>query len=120
MLSLDTYRNRVTNKIVAYPTGNLHQWAMVNLGKVIITGLDLSADGNIHLSKTSNLLLGVNYTYQSALDKTDPSKSTYNQIIHPRHLIRPCSTASPWFDMAYTLWVVKDTKWLQQQRVSNE
>ena len=106
MLSLDTYRNRVTNKIVAYPTGNLHQWAMVNLGKVIITGLDLSAEGNIHLSKTSNLLLGVNYTYQSALDKTDPSKSTYNhQIIYtPRHSGSARAVLHlPWFDMAYTL-----------------
>src|SRR5690554_1554180 len=104
--TLDAYRNRVHNKIVAYPTGNLHQWAMLNLGKVAITGVDLSVEGSIHLTRATTLLAGANYTYQSALDKSDPSRSTYNhQVAYtPRHsgsgraLLR-----LPWLDVAYTL-----------------
>jgi len=77
-LTLDAYRNQVKNKIVAFPTGNLHQWAMMNLGKVSITGIDLSLEGVIALPRQSQLHLSGNYTFQSALDKTDPKKSTYN------------------------------------------
>ncbi len=104
--TLDAYRNRVHNKIVAYPTGNLHQWAILNLGKVAITGVDLSSEGSIRLTPTTILLAGANYTYQSALDKSDPSRSTYNhQIIYtPRHSGSGRLVLHlPWLDLAYTL-----------------
>lgn len=104
--TLDAYRNRVHNKIVAYPTGNLHQWAMQNIGKVAITGMDLSTEGTLHLSPGTTLLAGANYTYQSALDKSDPSRSTYNhQIIYtPRHSGSGRLVLHlPWLDLAYTL-----------------
>lgn len=104
--TLDAYRNRVNNKIVAYPTGNLHQWAMLNLGKVAITGVDLSVEGSIHLTRATTLLAGANYTYQSALDKSNPSRSTYNhQIIYtPRHSGSGRLVLHlPWLDLAYTL-----------------
>lgn len=104
--TLDAYRNRVKNKIVAFPTGNLHQWAMINVGMVTITGMDLFAEGMINLSGHSRLLVGGNYTFQSALDKTNPSKSTFNhQIAYtPRHSgAGRAVVLLPWLDVAYTL-----------------
>lgn len=104
--TLDAYRNRVKNKIVAYPTGNLHQWAMINVGKVIITGVDLSVEGTITLTEQSRLVMGGNYTFQSALDKTNPDKNTFNhQIAYtPRHSgSGRAAIQLPWIDIAYTL-----------------
>ena len=104
--SLDAYRNRVNNKIVAFPTGNLHQWAMINLGKVIITGMDFTTEGSIDLPGSTRLLVAGNYTFQSALDKTDAAGSTYNhQIAYtPRHSGSGRAVLNlPLLDVTYTL-----------------
>lgn len=104
--SLDAYRNRVKNKIVAFPTGNLHQWAMINLGKVIITGMDFTTEGSIDLSGSARLLVAGSYTFQSALDKTDAEGSTYNhQIAYtPRHSGSGRAVLHlPRLDVTYTL-----------------
>jgi len=87
MLMLDAYHNRINNKIVAYPSGNLHQWTMMNLGEVHINGVDISSESIYQISQKLNFLLGVSYTYQSALDKTDSEKISYNHQIPytPRH-----------------------------------
>lgn len=106
LFSVDVYRNWVTNKIVAYPTGNLHQWTMLNLGKVAITGLDFSTEGTLDVTEATRLTLGTSYTYQSAVDKSDPSRSTYNhQIIYtPRHSGSGRAVLRlPWLNLAYTL-----------------
>lgn len=105
-VTLDAYRNQVRNKIVAFPTGNLHQWAMINVGKVTITGMDFSTQGTIALSQGIRLLAAANYTYQSALDKTNPNRSTFNhQIAYtPRHSgSGRVALRLLWIDMAYTL-----------------
>ncbi len=105
-ITLDAYRNRVTNKIMAFPTGNLHQWAMMNLGKVVITGADLSAEGSIELPGEARLTVGGNYTFQSALDKSNPNRSSYNhQVAYtPRHSGSGRALLQlPWLDVAYTL-----------------
>lgn len=104
--SVDAYHNRVNNKIIAYPSGNLHQWTMLNMGKVHINGIDLSAESTIKVTHNIPLLLGVSYTFQQAIDKTDPNKSTWNHQIPytPRH-----SGSSrvlfqlPWLNISYTL-----------------
>ena len=31
--TIDAYHNRINDKIIAYPSGNLHQWTMMNLGE---------------------------------------------------------------------------------------
>jgi outer membrane cobalamin receptor len=104
--ALDAYRNRVKNKIVAFPTGNLHQWAMMNLGKVIITGMDFTTEGSIDLPGSNRLLVAGSYTFQSALDKTDVEGSTYNhQIAYtPRHSGSGRAVLHlPLLDVTYTL-----------------
>ena len=83
----DVYHNKVENKIVAYPTGNLHQWAMVNVGKVIINGADLSIEGSTAVTDKVMLHAGSSYTWQQATDRTDPQQVNYgHQLAYtPRH-----------------------------------
>ena len=84
--TVDAYANRVTDKIVATPTKNLFIWSMVNLGKVDIKGIDVTA--NICLTPFEGYLLTLsgNYTYQRALDVTcsdpdSPESMTYKHQI---------------------------------------
>lgn len=84
-LSADGYINRVKNKIVAYPKGQQFRWTMLNLGKVHITGLDLSAAVTVTpaywLSSPFDITLRGQYTYQKAIDVTSPSDSYYRDQI---------------------------------------
>ena len=45
--TVDAYYNKVTDKIIAYPTKNLAVWSMRNLGSVEIKGID--ATGSLSL-----------------------------------------------------------------------
>ncbi|MBR1799128.1 MAG: TonB-dependent receptor [Bacteroidales bacterium] len=78
----DAYRNRVIDKIVARPGHNMYYWSMENLGRVDITGVDLTASGTWH-----ELSLQANYSWQQALDHTNASKKEYgDQIAYtPKH-----------------------------------
>lgn len=76
----DTYFNKVTNKIVAYPSGQQFRWTMLNLGEVEIWGTELSAEANAGIADL-NLMLRLNYTFQKARDFTDPSDSYYGDQI---------------------------------------
>lgn len=104
--SIDTYHNRVNNKIIAYPSGNLHQWTMLNMGKVQINGVDFTAESIINFSQNKSLLFEASYTLQKALDKTDPSKGTWKHQIPYTPIHSGSSRALfqlPWFNIAYTL-----------------
>lgn len=76
----DVYYNEVTNKIVAYPSGQQFRWTMLNLGMVKILGVEASAEGNACVSGV-DLGLRLNYTYQSARDYTDKADSYYGHQI---------------------------------------
>ena len=97
-LTLDAYHNRINDKIISYPSGNLHQWTMMNLGEVHINGVDISSENLYRISPELNMLLGISYTYQSAVDKTNPDKINYNHQIPytPRH----SGTARAVFDIS--------------------
>lgn len=73
---LSPYYNRVTDKIIALPTASQFRWSMLNVGKVDIWGLDTRLEGeagwgDFRLDGT------LRYTFQLALDHTDPGKATY-------------------------------------------
>ncbi len=73
-LSVDGYYNWVTDKIIAVPKGTgQYRWMMMNIGKVHIRGIDVTAMAQA--APARDLLLDVNltYTYQKAQDYTDPS-----------------------------------------------
>ena len=79
-IKADGYYNAVTNKIIAYPTGQQFRWTMINLGKVKIAGVEVAGDVASHVDKV-DMKLHVQYTYQKARDYTDPEDSFYGDQI---------------------------------------
>ncbi|MDE6118998.1 MAG: TonB-dependent receptor, partial [Muribaculaceae bacterium] len=80
-ISVDAYYNRVKDKIVAYPKGQQFRWTMLNLGLVDIRGVDVSAI--LSLCPVGDLTLTgrVQYTFQRAIDVTDPADNYYRDQI---------------------------------------
>jgi vitamin B12 transporter len=85
-VSVDGYRNRVTDKIIAYPKGQQFRWTTLNLGEVRITGLDAALDTRLSFGKLE-AVVRLRYTWQDAVDVTAPSDSYYGDQIPyiPRH-----------------------------------
>lgn len=102
----DVYYNRVSDKIVAVPTKNLFIWSMVNLGKVEVKGIDVTGNIVLNLHRKVKLNLSGNYTYQKALDMTDPNGKTYkHQIAYTPRVSASgqASIESPWINVSYSL-----------------
>lgn len=80
-LQADGYRNFVRDKIVAYPKGAQFRWTMLNLGRVRITGVDLT--GSLTLNPLRDLYITgkLQYTYQEAIDVTSPADTYYRDQI---------------------------------------
>ncbi len=85
-IRISPYYNRITDKIVALPTSSQFRWTMLNIGTVDITGLDAKAGGDLDVGSVRVSAVG-RYTFQLALDHSDPDGLTYgNQIPYiPRH-----------------------------------
>lgn len=85
-MSCDVYRNEVFNKIVAVPASNQFRWTMMNLGHVLIHGVDLVAAASAQAGQAT-LSSRLTYTFQDASDVTDASSPWYGgQIPYiPRH-----------------------------------
>ena len=79
--SASYYYNRVTDKIIAYPKGQQFRWTMLNLGTVKINGMDAKADMSFFLPLRFVLRGRLNYTYQTAIDVTNPNDSYYGHQI---------------------------------------
>ena len=79
--SASYYYNRVTDKIIAYPKGQQFRWTMLNLGTVKINGVDAKADMSLFLPLQFVLRTRLNYTYQTAIDVTDPNDTYYGHQI---------------------------------------
>jgi outer membrane receptor protein involved in Fe transport len=80
-LSIDGYYNYIKDKIIAVPSQNLFIWTMENIGKVEIRGIDLNAQANGRFSSTLKWSARVAYTWQQALDITDPLSAEYKNKI---------------------------------------
>lgn len=89
----DAYFCAVDNKIVAIPKGSgQYRWMMMNVGRVRIAGVEAVAETAVRWRRDWSLVLCLNYTWQRAADRTDPSDDdpyygTYGgQIAYiPRH-----------------------------------
>jgi outer membrane cobalamin receptor len=107
-VTLDGYRNYVKDKIVAMPTKNIFVWSMLSLGKVEVTGLDLTAETTFFVSDRLGFVLGGNYTYQRALDLTDETSGTYGHQVAYTPRISGSGKAGIetfWVDVSYSvLW----------------
>ena len=86
-LTADLYYNRVKDKIVAYPKGQQFRWTMLNLGMVDIRGIDITGLLSINPAKDLLFTLRAQYTFQRAIDITNPADNYYKDQIPyiPRH-----------------------------------
>ena len=74
--TVDAYYNKITDKIIAYPTKNLAVWSMRNLGSVEIKGIDVTGSLSLQPWERIRINLSGNYTYQQALDITNSDPTT--------------------------------------------
>lgn len=80
---VEGYYNRLVDKIVALPTANQFRWTMYNIGKVDVTGAEVKAslaydaDSFRNLSGGRGFSVLAQYTFQKAIDHSEPGKSTY-------------------------------------------
>lgn len=103
-LSADTYYNFVKDKIYAIPT--LFIWKMHNVGSAQIVGSDLNARGVVNAAEWLRIRLGAGYSWQYAVDVSDPEAKNYcHQIPYiPRHSGNASAVfETPWVNFAYTL-----------------
>jgi len=76
--SVDGYYQYVTDKIMAIPRQNLFQWSMMNVGKAAITGADATFNITM-LCKKAIYTAGINYSFQNALNLSDPASVSYKR-----------------------------------------
>lgn len=119
-LSADGYLNKVHDKIVAIP--NMYIWKMMNMGEVDIKGADVNLDMEIPLPFKMSVLLSAAYSYQYAIDVTDPAEKNYKDQIPytPRHSgSASVSLENPWVNLTYTAVAAGDRYALPQNIESN-
>ena len=78
--TVDAYYNNVTNKIVFIPHDPFNA-SVTNAGKVDIKGIDAGLKTQVNLGEGWKGSLSANYSFQNAINVTDPTSSIYlNQI----------------------------------------
>lgn len=120
-ISVDGYKNKVNDKIVAFPTGNIFK--MRNFGKVDMTGIDINLRSHITLKNNMGLDLSGNYSYQKVIDVTDEEAKNYKHQIPytPRHYgSGAISFENKWVNIAYTLIISGKRYALDQNIPDNE
>ena len=80
-INADYYYNRISDKIIAYPKGQQFRWTMLNLGLVKINGIDVNTQLHLVLPENFYLTAKAQYTYQTAIDVTDPADNYYGHQI---------------------------------------
>lgn len=103
-ITIDGYFNRVSDKIVAFPT--TYVWKMINFGKVNIEGIDATIAIDIPIAKGFSTELTAAYTLQKATDKTDPQRASYNKQLPytPRNSGNGTLILNtPWVNIGYSV-----------------
>ena len=119
-LTVDGYYNEVNDKIIAFPS--TYVWKMQNYGKVHITGVDVTLATAIPLGKSVNLNLSGNYSWQKALDVTNPEAKNYKHQLPytPEHNGNVSATLEmPWVNVGYTVTMVSQRYFLAQNIEAN-
>lgn len=118
-LSSDIYYNKVKDKIVAYPKGQQFRWTMLNLGLVDIRGIDITGFLTINPLRDLFITFRAQYTFQRAIDVTDPSDNYYmDQIPYiPRHSGAAVANAQ-WrgWSLNYS-WIYVGERYNQQENI---
>ncbi len=119
-LTADGYHNRVKDKIVAIPT--MFIWKMMNMGEVEINGLDINLSARLALPASLSLQADGAYTWQRALDVTDPAGKTYKDQLPytPEHAGSVSVTVeNPWVNVSWMLTSVGERYALPQNIEAN-
>ena len=120
-LTVDGYFNKVTDKIVAFPTTYI--WKMANYGKAHIGGVDATLASVIVFSDKFSLNLTGSYTWQKAIDLTDSKAKNYKDQLPytPKHNGNAsASLDTPWFTLGYSVVSVGKRYYLAQNIPENE
>ena len=120
-LTVDGYFNKVNDKIIAFPS--TYVWKMQNYGEVDITGIDVTLATAIPLAKKTNLNLSGNYSWQKALDVTNPEAKNYKHQLPytPEHNGNVSATLEmPWVNVGYTVTMVGKRYYLAQNIPANK
>lgn len=100
-LTADGYLNHVRDKIVAVPF-NMFVWTNINVGRVRMMGLDLTAAADWRLNQRHALSLTAAYSHQDVTNRTNRESPYYgNQIAYvPRHTASASlAYTNPWVDV---------------------
>lgn len=120
-ISVDGYKNKVKDKILAIPTANIFK--MRNFGKVDMKGIDVNAKLNMNVSKDMAVNLAANYSYQEVIDVTDPNAKNYKDQVPytPKNYgSGAISFENPWVNVAYTLILSGKRYFSDQNLTENE
>ncbi|MBP8758235.1 MAG: TonB-dependent receptor, partial [Prevotella sp.] len=80
--TLDGYINNVKDKIVAVPY-NMFVWTHINVGKVLVQGVDASILASYHFDSRQTISLSSNYTYNKCENRTSKTSEYYlNQLAY--------------------------------------
>lgn len=115
-ITTDGYFNNVTDKIVAFPT--TYVWKMANYGRVHIIGLDATLNAQLRFAPKTALSIGASYTFQHAIDITDPEAQGYGvQLpytpLHSGSMRLLLST--PWVGIGYSMITSSERYSMSQQ-----
>lgn len=105
----DGYYNKVYDKIVALPT--MYVWKMFNSGEAEIAGVDANAELQLNLSHGMQLQLYAGYSFQHAVDVSDPEAKNYRHQLPytPRHSGRfTLSFLNPYVNVSYIFTAVDE------------
>ena len=118
-LSADIYYNKVKDKIVAYPKGQQFRWTMLNLGLVDIKGIDVTGLLTINPFKEFFLTIRGQYTFQRAIDVTNPADNYYrDQIPYIPHHSGSAIINATWktWGLNYS-WIYVGERYNQQENI---
>ena len=119
--TVDGYYNRVEDKIIAFPS--TYVWKMQNYGEVDITGVDVTLATALSLGQKVTLGLSGNYSWQRAIDVTEPTAKNYKDQLPytPRHNGNASATLeTPWASAGYAVTWVGKRYYLAQNIADNE
>lgn len=114
-LTVDGYLNKVTDKIVAFPS--TYVWKMLNYGSVDIAGVDATLATSLQACPWLQIGLTGNYSWQKAVDKTDPTAKNYRHQLPytPRHSGSAAATfETPWVNLSYSVMAVGERYYMAQ------
>lgn len=120
-ITIDGYYNEVTDKIIAFPS--TYVWKMQNYGSVHITGIDATVATSFPIHRNLALRLSGNYSWQKAIDVTNPEAKNYKDQIPytPQHSGNVSATfEAPWINLGYTLTGVSERYYMAQNIPTNK